>query len=139
MTVSNFFQAMLLNIKNGMRINEAISVSKNVTSNYYFLSIVEVAKNRSLAGDSWIVPFQERKIFNPMVSEMLTIGMQTDLPEMMDKVNSYIDIQIEESIGKFTRWLPDVTYAVVGVALIVFVLVVLVPVIEIYMGSFIQY
>ena len=139
MTVSNFFQAMLLNLKNGMRIEEALSVSKGVSRNYYFLSVVEIAKNRSLAGDSWITPFEERKIFNPMVVEMLSIGMQTDLPEMMEKVNSYIEIQIQDSVDKFVRWLPDITYAIVGVVLIVFCLVVLVPVVEVYMGSFIQY
>ena len=139
MTISNFFQAMLLNLRNGMRIDEALAVSKGVTKNYYFLSIVEVARNRGLAGESWITPFDEKKIFTPMVTEMLTIGMETDLPEMMEKVNDQLNIQIKDSVDRFTRWLPNITYGIVGVALIVFCLVVLVPVIEVYMGSFITY
>ncbi len=139
LVVSNFFQAMLLNLKNGMRIKEALEISKGVTKNYYFLSIVEVAKNRSLVGESWITPFQERKIFTPMVTEMLTIGMQTDLAEMMSKVNDYLQLQIEESVARFVKWLPDVTYAFLGVFIIILVLVVLVPLIGLYMGSFIDF
>lgn len=136
-TVSKFFQAMLLNLKNGMRIQEALEVSKDVTNNYYFLSLVEVAKSNSIIGSSWIQPFHDSNIFKPMVSQMITIGMETDLSEMMEKVNEYIKIEIDASISKFVRALPDITYLFVGIALIAFVLTVMVPLMEVYMGSFI--
>mgnify|MGYP003292628007 CR=1 FL=1 len=42
---NKFFQAMLLNLKNGMRIQESLETSKSVTDNYYFLSLIETAKN----------------------------------------------------------------------------------------------
>ncbi|MDF2866092.1 MAG: type secretion system protein GspF [Clostridia bacterium] len=135
--ISKFFQAMLLNLKNGMRIQESLDISKDVTNNYYFLSLVEVAKSNSLIGESWITPFDERHVFKPMVSEMISIGMKTNLSEMMDKVNQYIIMEIDESIEKFVKWLPDVTYLFVGIALIAFMIVVMIPLIEVYMGSFI--
>ncbi|MNP27334.1 Type II secretion system protein F [compost metagenome] len=136
-TISKFFQAMLLNLRNGMRIQESIEVSKNVTSNYYFLSIVEVGKANSLSGESWITPFEEHDMFRPMVSEMLNIGMKTDLTEMMDKVNEYIRMEIDESIAKFIKFLPEITYLFVGIALIAFMITVMVPLINVYMGGFI--
>lgn len=136
-TVSKFFQAMLLNLKNGMRIQESLEVSKEVTRNYYFLSLVEVAKANSLVGESWIAPFEESKIFKPMVSSMLGIGMKTNLAEMMEKVNQYIIMEIDESIAKFTKWLPDITYIFVGIALVAFMITVMVPLINVYMGGFI--
>ena len=139
MIVSNFLQAMLLNLRNGMRLKEALEISKNVTTNYYFLSTVEVAKNRALIGESWITPFQDRQIFSPMVTEMISIGMQTELTEMMSKVNEYITTEVEESVTAFTRWLPEVTYAFLGIFIIIFVIVVMVPVMNVYMGSFITY
>lgn len=137
-TVSKFFEAMLLNLKNGMRIQESLEVSKNVTNNYYFLSIVEVGKSNMVEGKSWIEPFEEKGIFRQMVIEMLTIGMKTDLTEMMEKVNEYIKSEISESLGKFVKVLPEITYSIVGVALIAFTLTVMVPIINIYMGSFID-
>lgn len=135
--VSKFFQAMLLNLKNGMRIQESLDISKDVTSNYYFLSLVEVAKSNSLIGESWIAPFEESHVFKPMVSEMISIGMKTNLAEMMEKVNQYIIMEIDESIERFVKWLPDITYLFVGIALIAFMIVVMIPLIQVYMGSFI--
>ena len=137
-TVSEFFQAMLLNLKNGMRIQESLEVSKNVTSNYYFLSAIEAGKANTLSGGSWIEPFEEKKLFKPMVREMVSIGMKTDLSEMMAKVNEYIKMEIKESLAIFTKVLPDITYIFVGIALIAFVITVMVPLTNVYMGGFIQ-
>ncbi|MEG2348304.1 MAG: type II secretion system F family protein [Clostridia bacterium] len=137
-TISKFFQAMLLNLKNGMRIQESLDISKNVTKNYYFLSVIEAGKVNALSGGSWMIPFEEKKLFKPMVTEMIDIGMKTDLAEMMEKVNEYIVMEIDESIAKFVKWLPDITYIFVGIALIFFMITVMVPLINVYMGSFIQ-
>lgn len=137
-TMSKFFQAMLLNLKNGMRIQESLEVSKSVSNNYYFLSIAEVGKSNALTGGSWITPFEEHNVFKPMVSEMLNIGMKTDLAEMMEKVNEYIQMEIKESLDRFVKFLPEITYLVVGIALIAFLITVMVPIINIYMGTFIE-
>ena len=137
-TVNEFFQAMLLNLRNGMRIQESLEISKNVTSNYYFLSAIETGKANAQSGGSWIEPFEEKGLFRPMVREMITIGMKTDLAEMMSKVNDYIKIEIDESLDRLTRWLPDITYLFVGTALIAFCITVMVPLTSVYMGGFIQ-
>lgn len=137
-TINKFFQAMLLNLKNGMRIQESLEISKNVTNNYYFLSAIEAGKANALAGSSWLTPFEEKKLFKPMVTQMVTIGMQTDLSVMMEKVNEYIKMEIDESIAKFVKVLPDITYLFVGIALIAFVITVLVPIMNVYMGGFIE-
>lgn len=137
-TIHKFFQAMLLNLKNGMRIQESLEVSKNVTSNYYFLSVIEIAKVNAVAGESWLGPFEENKIFKPMVSQMVEVGMQTELSTMMDKVNEYIQMEIDESLERFQKVLPEVTYSFVGAALILFTIVILVPLVIVYMGGFID-
>ena len=137
-TINKFFQAMLLNIRNGMRIQESLEVSKTITNNYYFLSAIEAGKINSLAGESWIEPFNEKQLFNPMVSEMVEIGMKTELAEMMEKLNEYIQMQIDESLARFVKWLPEVTYVFVGLALIALVITVVVPLTSVYMGSFID-
>ena len=107
---SRLMKAMLLNLQNGMRIQESIEVSKNVIKNYVMLSIIETSINNILMGQSWVEPFEKSGLAKPMITEMLKIGMQTDLTEMMIKL--------------------------VGVVLIFFVLVVLVPCVQVYMGNF---
>ncbi|MDD3303718.1 MAG: type II secretion system F family protein [Clostridia bacterium] len=137
-TVNKFFQAMLLNLRNGMRIQESLEISKSVTNNYYFLSAIESAKAASFAGESWLEPFEEKKLFKPMVSQMVSIGMKTDLSDMMEKVNEYIEMEIDESVAKFVKVLPDITYLFVGVSLIIFLITIVVPIINVYMGGFID-
>ena len=133
---SRLMKAMLLNLNNGMRIQDAIDVSKNVVQNYVMLSIVETSLNNIIIGESWIEPFEKSGLPKSMVTEMLKIGMQTDLPEMMDKLVEYMEIDIDNIIQKIVKVLPEVTYLFVGIVLIFFVLVVLAPCIEVYMGGF---
>ncbi len=133
---SRFIKAMVLNMKNGVRIHDAIDVSKNVIKNLVMLSIIERSMNNLVTGSSWIQPFEESGLAKPMITEMLNIGMQTDLTEMMEKLVEYMEIDIDNIMDKIMRTLPQVVYAIVGVLLIFFVLVVLVPCVQVYMGNF---
>ena len=133
---SRFLKAMLLNLRNGMRIQDSIEVSKNVIKNYVMLSMIETSINNMLTGSSWIEPFEKSGLAKPMITEMLKIGMQTDLAEMMEKLVEYMQIDIDNIMEKIMKVLPQVVYAIVGVVLIFFVLVVLVPCIQVYMGNF---
>ena len=127
---------MSLNIDNGMRVQEALEVSKNVVKNQMFISMVETAINNIVEGSSWIEPFEKSGLSSPMITEMLKIGMQTDLTEMMDKLMKYMEIDIENILGRITKILPQVAYSLVGAVLILFVLIVLVPCLQVYMGEF---
>ena len=133
---SRFIKAMILNLDNGMRIQESLEVSKNVVKNYVFLSMVETSINNILIGASWIEPFEKSGLASPMTTEMLKIGMQTDLSEMMKKLIEYMEMDIDNIIEKIMKVLPEISYSIVGVVLIFFVLVVLVPCLQVYMGGF---
>lgn len=128
-------RAMLLNLKNGIRIQDALEVSKNVCKNSVMRSIVESSINNILIGQSWIEPFEKSNLASPMIIEMLNIGMQTDLQEMLEKLLEYMEIDINNTIAKIMKVLPEVVYAIVGVFLIFLVIVVLVPCIQAYMGG----
>ena len=71
-----------------------------------------------------------------MTTEMLKIGMQTDLSEMMNKMLEYLKIDIDHIMEKIMKVMPQIVYVIVGIVLIFFVLVVLVPIIQLYMGTF---
>lgn len=129
-------QAMHLNLENGMRIQDSLDVSKNITKNYVMLSIIETSINNMLTGYSWIEPFEKSGLCTAMTTEMLNIGMQTDLTEMLGKLLEYMNIDIKNTIDKITKALPQLVYSIVGIVLIFFVCVVLVPVIQVYMGTF---
>lgn len=62
--------------------------------------------------------------------------MQTNLAEMMIKLLNLMEIDINDQLEKLMKVLPELTYLIVGAVLIFFVLVVLVPVMQVYMGTF---
>lgn len=132
---SRLCQSILLNLKNGMRIQEALETGKNVSNNLVMLSIIESAINNTVTGQSWIEPFEESGLSTPMITEMLKIGMQTDLTEMMEKLVAYMQIDIDEIMQRIIKILPQIVYLIVGVMLIFVVIVVLVPMINMYMGG----
>lgn len=132
---SRLTQAMLLNLKNGMRIQEALEVSKSIIKNYVLLSIIESSINNIIIGDSWVKPFEDSGLTSPMMTEMLKIGMQTDLPSMMEKLVEFMQIDIDNIISRIVKVLPQIMYAIVGIMIIFVVVVVLVPCIQAYMGG----
>lgn len=133
---SRVMKAVSLNIKNGMRVQQALEVSQNVVRNTVMLSILEVAINNCMIGKSWIEPFEQSGLGNSMITEMLKVGMQTDLATMMDKLLEFIEMDIDNILERIMKVLPEISYLFVGIVLIFFVLVVLVPCIQVYMGSF---
>lgn len=133
---SRVMKAITLNIKNGMRVQQALEVSKNVVENNVMMSIVESAINNIMIGQSWVEPFEQAGFGNRMTTEMLKVGMQTDLASMLDKLLEYVEMDIDNILQKIMKVLPEISYSVVGVVLVFFVVVVLVPVIQISMGSF---
>jgi type II secretory pathway component PulF len=133
---SRLMKAVLLNLQNGMRIQDSLEVSKNVVKNTVMLSMIETSINNIFIGESWIEPFENAKLSSAMTTEMLKIGMQTDLTEMIAKLLEYMEQDIDNTMEKIMKVLPEVSYILVGVVLIFFVVVVLVPCIQMYMGNF---
>lgn len=132
---TRLLQGLLLNLRNGMRIQDALETCKNTSNNLVMLSLVESAINNLLVGQSWIEPFEKAGLSSPMVAEMLRIGMQTDLSEMMEKLLEYMQTDIDNIMQKVMKVLPQIVYAIAGVMLVFVTIVVLVPMIQMYMGS----
>ena len=62
--------------------------------------------------------------------------MQTDLPMMMEKLVEYMNMDIDNIIQRIIKVLPEVMYSFVGILVVFITVVVLVPCIQIYMGTF---
>ena len=132
---SRLIKSISLNLKNGLRIQDALETSRNISNNLVMLSLIESAINNILVGQSWIEPFEQSGLSSAMMTEMLKIGMQTDLAEMMQKLDEYMQIDIDNIIQKVIKVLPQIVSIFVGAVLIFVVLVVVVPLIQVYMGG----
>lgn len=136
MDMQKFLKALHLNLLNDMRLQDAINVSKNVIKNEILLAAIENSNNNLIVGESWVKPFEKLKYCPTMITEMLKIGMQTNLIEILYKILEYLENDIQNLLEKIVKILPNVVTALVGVILIFFVIVVLIPLIQVYMGTF---
>lgn len=132
---SRLIKAILLNIQNGMRVQDALETSKSITNNLVMLGLIEASIDNILTGGSWIEPFEQSGLSSPMITEMLKVGMQTDLAEMMEKLLEYMEIDIDNIMQRIIKVLPQIVYVIVGIMLIFVTIVVLVPMIQVYMGT----
>ena len=130
-----FSRAMMLNLNNGIRIQDSLETSKNVVKNTVLRAIIESSINDMILGQSWVESFEKSELASPMIIEMLNIGMQTDLKEMMNKLLEYLQMDVDNTVAKIMKVLPEIVTAIVGVFLIFLVIVVLVPCIDVYMGG----
>ena len=134
--LQKFFKALQLNLANNAKLQDSLEVSKGTVKNYVLLYIIESAQENLNQGESWIEPFERLPNMPSMVLEMLRIGMETDINEMVDKIVEYITDDINITIEKTVKILPQITTAIMGIFLIIFVVVILTPIMEVYMGGF---
>ncbi len=133
---SKLVRSILLNLRSGLRIQDSLEISRNLVKNEVMVSMIEQSLNNIYNGESWIDPFEKSGFGTPMATDMLQIGMETDLTEMMEKLLEIMDQDVELKIERVMKVLPQISYSFVGVILIFLVIVVLVPAIEMYMGDF---
>ncbi|MGP1608375.1 MAG: type II secretion system F family protein [Clostridium sp.] len=133
---TKLMRSILLNLKSGLRIQEALEVSRNVSNNLIMISLIDRGINQIYKGESWIEPFKEAKLGSRMSTDMLEVGMETNLQDTIEKILQFLEMDIEEKLSKIMKVLPELTYGLVGAVILVFVLVVLVPLIQVYMGTF---
>ncbi len=134
--VQKFFVAVNINLRNNARLQDAIAECKTVVTNDVLRAVVEAAEANLIVGESWIEPFANMKNFPPMVMEMLRIGMETEMSAMIENILNFIDEDIRITIERITKVLPNVSMAFMGVIMIGFVIIILKPIMEVYMGSF---
>ena len=133
---SRLLGSVLINLKNKMRIQDALDISKNVIKNTYMLDIVDKSINNIYVGKSWIEPFENENVLSPIVIEMLKKGASGNLSELMEKVEQYMDFEIENEINKLLRILPEISYTIVGIAVLIFIITIIMPVMQVYLGGF---
>ncbi len=134
--LQKFFEAMQLNLANNAKLQDALEVSKGTVSNYVVLSVIESATDNLQQGDSWVEPFETLPNMPRMALEMLRIGMETDITDMINKIVEYMEDEINITIERTIKVLPQISMSILGIVMIAFVILVLKPIMEVYMGSF---
>ena len=132
---SRVIRSIFLNLQNKMRIEDALEISKNVTKNTYMFSLIEKSINNVYIGKSWLDVFSNEKLLNPIILELLKKSEKTKDIQDFTSALKYLDKDIEKEIQKFLKKLPEISYIIVGLALLLFVVTVLIPCMQIYLSG----
>lgn len=133
---SRFIRSLNISSKNKIRFQDAIEVSKNVINNTYMISTIENSINNIYIGKSWVIPFEDDKILNPIILEILKRGSKDNFEEILEKVIEYIDIEIEKETKRVMKLLPRISYTIIGIVLFLFLIIILIPCIQVYLSGF---
>lgn len=133
---SRVIKSVFLNLQSKMRIQDALEISKNTITNTYMISKVEDAINNLYVGKSWIPPFEETKILNSIVIEMMKKAEKGDLWRTLGKTIEYLDEEIETQIDVLLKRLADISHVMIAITLLLFLVVFLIPSIQLFLGGF---
>ena len=128
-------KSVYLNLQNNMRVQDALEISKNVTNNTRMIGTIEKSINNLYVGKSWLDPFEEEGMLNSISIELLKKGFRNKSLEIIDRTINYFDKEIENSINSLLKKLLIISYIIIGISLVLFVLMVLIPYMQIYLSQ----
>ena len=132
---TRIIRSIYLNLKNKMRIEDALEISKNVTKNSYMHNTIEKSISNLYVGKSWLEPFEEEKILSTVTTELLKKGFSIKSEQTIQSTINYLDKKLEEEIEIFLKKILEISYIIVGLTLLVFVLIVFIPYLQILLSQ----
>ena len=100
------------------------------------IATIENSISNIYVGKSWVTPFEKDKILNPIMLEILKKSERSNTQETLQKIIEYVDLEIEKETKKVMKLLPKISYSVIGIVLILFLIIILIPCIQVYLGGF---
>ena len=97
--------------------------------------LIEKAINNVYIGKSWLDAFDDEKSLSSIVLELLKRGSKSNNLNEFALALDYLDKEIDKEIDKLLKRLPAMSYAIVGIALMLFVVTILIPCMQVYLGG----
>lgn len=132
---TRMIRSIYLNLQNKMRIEDALEISKNVTKNTYMHNSIEKSISNLYVGKSWLEPFEEEKILSTVTTELLKKGFSINAEQTIQSTINYLEKKLEEEIENFLKKILEISYVIVGLALLFFILIVFIPYLQILLSQ----
>lgn len=132
---TRMIRSIYLNLQNKMRIEDALEISKNVTKNTYMHNSIEKSISNLYVGKSWLEPFEEEKILSTVTTELLKKGFSINAEQTIQSTINYLEKKLEEEIENFLKKILEISFVIVGLALLFFILIVFIPYLQILLSQ----
>lgn len=136
---SRITRCLLVNHENKMRLQDSLEVCKNVVKNTYMLSKIEKSINNVFKGNIWVEAFEDDKMLNPIIIELLKKDSKSKSSEFIAKTIKYLEHQINEEFKNIISKITEISYIILGILSILYIGTVLLPCISIYLSNFLLF
>lgn len=132
LSIARFSRTLATLLGSGVGIVRALEISEHVANNSVMGKAISAAKTGVIEGNSLAGPLRTSGQFPPLVTTMIEVGEQSgDLEEMLAKVATTYDEQVETTISRLTSLLePLLILVMVGIVLVI-ILATLMPLMQI--------
>ena len=118
-----------------MRIQDALEITKTVTNNTYMLGKIEEAISNIYTGKSWISAFENEKNLSPVIIEIIRKANSKKSLDMLENALEFINNEIKDETEKLLTRLPEISYIIIGILILLFSIVFLIPFLQIYFSE----
>lgn len=120
--------SLSISLKNGMNIHEALEESKNIVENKVMKEILENAIEKcGEKTDSWTQAFENIEFGSSVLSEMLKLGVKTDLISQLDKTLEVAELDIDKCLKNIDKVLAKAVILTSAVTIIIFTMMFFTP------------
>lgn len=130
---SRFARTFGMLVSSGIPLIKSIEICIKIVGNKFIENSLEEAKEYIKKGSSIGNVFEEKKIFPPMLNEMIKIGEESgDLEDVLKKVAEFYDGEVETAVAQLTTMIEPIIIVVLAFVVGFIVLSVILPIFQMY-------
>ena len=129
--VSRFARTLGTMLQSGVAMLRALDTAKQIMGNVILQNAVEEAKKAVTEGESLAVTLRKSGQFPPTMIHMVAVGERAgQLEQMLERVSTTYDSEIDAKLGRFTALLEPLMLVVMGGAVAFIVFSILQPIMD---------
>lgn len=130
---SRFARTFGMLVSSGIPLIKAIEICSKIVDNKFIENSLEEAKEYIKKGLSIGSVFEEKKIFPPMLTEMIKIGEESgSLEDVLKKVAEFYDSEVENAVAQLTTMIEPLIIVALAFVVGFIVLSVILPIFQMY-------
>ena len=113
--MTRFARTLAVLLRSGVPVLESLEITSETVNNTVVSKAVDDVKEAVRQGESINVPLSRHTIFPPMVTQMLAVGEETGMVDvMLEKVADFYDQEVEATVDALTSLLEPLLIVVLG-------------------------
>ena len=131
-SVARFTHTLSTLLRSGVPVVSSLEITRNVVGNRVVADATELVRQRILEGTDIATPLKATNAFPPVVSYMVAVGEQSgELEQMLDRIASAYDEEIEISTGRLTAVLEPILIVILAVVVGFIVISIVLPILQV--------